>query len=146
MRNLSAKALCLIITAQIVASPWVIMADDFCQCADCARLNCMLRLQACSSHVRAEGIGDCCRDDEPVSKASDEQDSQAEDFNTAGPAHRSEAETKNCRCSTYLRYDGNALSPAVSPGLSSTVGQFCQHAPRAFAASGWVCQTFHPPR
>ncbi|MHC4371883.1 MAG: hypothetical protein ACYSW8_30095, partial [Planctomycetota bacterium] len=66
--------------------------------------------------------------------------------NTAEPDHKSQTESKDCRCSTYLCYDGNGILPVASSTLPSTIEELYQQIPKESVTSGWVYQVLHPPR
>jgi len=146
MRHLSAKILCFFIAVVIFVSPLVSMADDFCQCPDCARRTCISKSEACFSEYYSEENRQCCYRDELVSKTPEAEFRPTGDLSTEESGHKSQTESKDCRCDTYLCYDGNALLPVINSDIFSTTDEFHQHTPKVFATSGWVYRTFHPPR
>ena len=146
MRKFLPKFLCLFIAAAIFVSPLIIFADDSCRCPDCARGTCIVKSELCSSEYCSQEVSQRCHKDEPVSETSEAETRPTEDISTEESGHKSPTESKDCRCSAYLCHDGNAFLPVASSNVLSTADEFYQHAPRAFASSGWVYRTFHPPR
>ena len=147
MRNISLKILFLFIAMAVFASPLVAMADDFCRCPECARGTCAVKTADCSSsNCAEEAAGSCCEQNAAISKAPGADEGTVADSSAAEPSHKSQTTPKDCRCSTYLCYDGNGIMPITSSVLSSTTDEFHQRIPKAFVTSGWVHQILHPPR
>lgn len=145
MINISLRVLFLFIATAIFVSPLIAMADDFCRCPECARGTCFVKATDCSSGYCSEEISPCCRQDEAVSRMPGTNQYPVGDSNAAEPNHKSQAKSKDCRCSIYLCYDGNGILPITNSILSSTIDEFYQRIPKTFVTSGWVYQIFHPP-
>ncbi len=143
---MSLRVLFLFIVTAIFLSPLITMADDFCRCPECARGTCFAKSTDCSSSHCSEEVSPCCAQDAAVSKMPGAKKYPAGASKTSEPSHKSQTKPKDCRCSTYLCYYGNAIMPIASSTLSSTTDEFYQRIPKAFVTSGWVHQILHPPR
>jgi hypothetical protein len=88
----------------------------------------------------------CCSDGGLACGTSQSETNPTEDLGVEESGHKSPGQSKECRCGTYLCYDGNALLPLEASNVFSTADKFYRHTPGTFAGSGWVYQTFHPPR
>ena len=146
MRNILLRVLSLFIVTAVFVSPLVAMADDFCRCPECARGTCFAKSTDCSSSHCSEEVRPCCAQDEDVSKMPGANQDPAGASDPAEPNHKSQTKSKDCRCSTYLCYYGNAILPITGSILCSTTDEFYQRIPKAFITSGWVHQILHPPR
>ena len=146
MRNLSLRVLFLLAAMAIFVSPLVAMADEFCRCPQCAQGTCSVKSADCSSSYCSQEANPCCDQNSAVSKTPGAKHGPVADSNSTEPDHKSQTESKDCRCSIYLCYDGNGILPVTSSILSSTIDEFYQRIPKAFVTSGWVHQILHPPR
>ena len=146
MKNVSLKILFLFVATAIFVSPLVAMADHFCRCPECARGTCIVKSADCSSSNCSREVSPCCDKDAAVSETPGADQDSGADSNAAESDHKSQTESKDCRCSTYLCYDGNGIMPVQSSILSSTTDEFHQRIPKAFVTSGWVHQILHPPK
>ena len=146
MRNVSLRVLFLLAAMAVFASPLVAMADDFCRCPQCARGTCFVKSTDCPSSYCSQEVSPCCDRDVAVSKTPGANHDPVEKSDTAVPEHESRTKSKDCRCSTYLCYDGNGVLPVTNSILFSTTDEFYRRIPKSFVTSGWVYQILHPPR
>lgn len=146
MRIVKPRLFCLFIAAAVFVLPLIIMADDCCRCPDCARRTCPVKSETCPAERYRAETG-CCCDGGPVAcRTSEPKAGPLDDAGTPGPGHKAPGDSSDCRCGTYLCYDGNALLPPATSNVFSSEDEFYRLTPGAFAGSGWVHKAFHPPR